>query len=72
MNGGIHLAATARRVIECGRKQPSDYPLPRAASGVPWCSVNAVLCCHPAWRDWQAHKPMSQIIPVMCWLAGEP
>lgn len=49
---------------------PANYPLPvHEASGQPFCWINLILCHgFPGWREFQAFRPISQIIPVILWL----
>lgn len=51
---------------------PAGYPLPWCdALNRPWWEINRERChADRVWRDWQAPRPMTAIIPVLRWTMG--
>jgi len=47
-----------------------DYPLPiDPISGIPWWKINiAFIFTLPGWHDFQSHKSMDTLIPILNWL----
>lgn len=66
MNWSMPILAILQSPSSHLRARDAKYPLPMTVDGVPYFSINMVLCMMvPGWSDWQARKEMAEIIPVI-------